>query len=157
MGAYLLQQDFILIQLCRCCCGASFCAIAVWHSINSAEAMLFDAVIESLYIGTYINIGYDSLQLRHNGRDSVSNHQPHHCLLNRLFRRRSNKTSKLRVTGLCEGNSPGTDEFPAQRASNVENAFIWWLNHVNVTLYRCRACCHKIHTLNNFCFHIMRL
>ena len=26
------------------------------------------------------------------------------------------KTSKLRVTGLCEGNSPVTGEFPAQRA-----------------------------------------
>ena len=44
---------------------------------------------------------------RPNGRDSVSNHQPHHCLLNRLFRRRSKKTSKLRVTGLCVGNSLG--------------------------------------------------
>ena len=40
----------------------------------------------------------------HNERDSVSNHQPHDCLLNRLFRRRSKKTSKLRVTGLCAGN-----------------------------------------------------
>ena len=29
-------------------------------------------------------------------------------------------TSKLRVTGLCEGNSPVTGEFPAQRASNAE-------------------------------------
>ena len=38
----------------------------------------------------------------------VSNHQPRDCLLNRLFRRRSKKTSKLRVTGLCEGNSPVT-------------------------------------------------
>ena len=28
------------------------------------------------------------------------------------------KTSKLRVTSLCEGNSPVTGEFPAQRASN---------------------------------------
>ena len=37
---------------------------------------------------------------------SVSNHQPHDCLLNRLFTRRSKKTSKLRVTGLCERNSP---------------------------------------------------
>ena len=45
-----------------------------------------------------------SLQWRHNERDGVSNHQPHDCLLNRLFRRRSNKTSKLRVTGLCAGN-----------------------------------------------------
>ena len=46
-----------------------------------------------------------SLHWRHNGYDSVSNHQPHDCLLNRLFRRRSKKTSKLRVTGLCAGNS----------------------------------------------------
>ena len=30
-------------------------------------------------------------------------------------RRRSKKASKLRVTGLCEGNSPLTGEFPAQR------------------------------------------
>ena len=54
------------------------------------------------------------LQWRHNGRDSVSNHQPHDCLLNGLFKRRSKKTSKPRVTGLCVGNSPGTGEFPAQ-------------------------------------------
>ena len=37
--------------------------------------------------------GVDSLQWRHNERDGVSNHQPHDCLLNRLFRRRSKKTS----------------------------------------------------------------
>ena len=43
--------------------------------------------------------------MRHNGRDSVSNHQLRDCLLNRLFRRRPKKTSKLRVTGLCAGNS----------------------------------------------------
>ena len=42
------------------------------------------------------------LQWRHNGCDGVSNHQPHGCLLNHLFGRRSKKTSKLRVTGhLC--------------------------------------------------------
>ena len=46
-----------------------------------------------------------TLQWRHNRRDSVSNRQRLDCLLNRLFRRRSKKTSKLRVTGLCEGNS----------------------------------------------------
>ena len=61
------------------------------------------------------------LQWRHNGRDSVSNHQPHDCLLNRLFRCRSRKTSKFLVTGLCAGNSPGTGEFPAQMARNAEN------------------------------------
>ena len=62
-----------------------------------------------------------SSQWRHNEHNGVSNHQPHHCLLNRLFRRRSKKTSKLRITGLCAGNSPVTGEFPAQMASNVEN------------------------------------
>ena len=58
-----------------------------------------------------------TLQWRHNGRNTVSDHQPYDCLLNRLFRRRSKKTSKLRVTGLCAVNSPGTGEFPAQMAS----------------------------------------
>ena len=54
------------------------------------------------------------LQWRHNGRDGVSNHQPNDCLLNRLFRRRSKKTAKFRVTDLCAGNSPVTGEFPAK-------------------------------------------
>ena len=56
----------------------------------------------------------------HNGHHSVSNHQPYECLLKRLFRCRSKKTPKLRITGLCAGNSPGTGEFPAQIASNTE-------------------------------------
>ena len=56
-------------------------------------------------------------------------------LLNRLFRRRSKKTSKLRVTGLCAGNSPGTGEFPAQMASYAENVSIWWCHHVDVNLF----------------------
>ena len=66
-----------------------------------------------------------TLQWRHNGRDSVSNHQPHDCLLNGLFRRRSKETWKLRVTGLCVGNSPGTGEFPAQMASNCPYIVMW--------------------------------
>ena len=36
---------------------------------------------------------------------------------------------KLRVTGLCEGNSPVTGEFPAQKASYAENVSIWWRHH----------------------------
>ena len=68
----------------------------------------------------------NTLWWRHNWHDSVSNHQPHDCLLNRLFRRRLKKTSKLRVTGLCAGNSPVPGEFPAQMASNAENVSIWW-------------------------------
>ena len=55
-----------------------------------------------------------TLHWRHNDHSGVSNHQPHGCLLNRLFRRRSKETSKL----------------PAQRASYAENASIWWRHHV---------------------------
>ena len=92
-----------------------------------------------------------TLQWRHNERDGVSNHQPHDCLLNLLFRRRSNKASKLRVTGLRAWNSPVTGEFPAQMASNAENVSIWWrrfyffntvLKETNVTfvLKNCTKC-----------------
>ena len=74
-----------------------------------------------------------TLQWRHNGLDGVSNHQPDQCLLIRLFRRRSKKTSKLRVTGPCVGNSPGTGEF-SQMASNAENVSIWWCHHEDILL-----------------------
>ena len=67
-----------------------------------------------------------ALRWRHNEHGGVSNHQPHDCYPKRLFKRRSKKSSKLRVTGLCGGNSPVTGEFPAQRASNAENVSIWW-------------------------------
>ena len=63
------------------------------------------------YIQHRFNTGR-SLRWRHNGRDSVSNHQPHHCLLNCLFRCRLKKTSKLRVTGRCVGSSPGPVNSP---------------------------------------------
>ena len=39
------------------------------------------------------------------------------------------QTSKLRVTGLCAGNSPVTGEFPAQMASDAENVSIWRRHH----------------------------
>ena len=62
----------------------------------------------------------------------VSNHQPHHCLLNCLFGHRSKKTSKLWITGLCARNSLVTGEFPAQMASNTENVSIWWCHHASI-------------------------
>ena len=78
---------------------------------------------------THIPVVPNALEWCHNGCDGVLNHQPHDCLLNRLFRRRSKKTSKLRVTGLCKGNPPVTGGFPSQRASNAENFSIWWRHH----------------------------
>ena len=65
----------------------------------------------------------------------------------------SKKTSKLRVTGLCVGNSPGTGEFPAQKASNAENVSIWWRHHVmratGVYLYKLTTIqCHCMQNAN---------
>ena len=79
--------------------------------------------------------GPATLQWRHIGRDGVSNHQPYDCLRSRLFGCRSKKTSKPRVTGLCAGNFPGTDDFPAQMASNAESVSIWWRHHDQQTWY----------------------
>ena len=74
---------------------------------------LTGAVLKDVYMihrvspfGILTTTNSGTLQWSHNGRDGVQNHQPHDCLLNRSFRRRSNKTLKLRVTGLCVGNSP---------------------------------------------------
>ena len=76
-----------------------------------------------------------TLQWCHNEHDGFSKHQPHDCLLNRLFRSRSKKTSKLSITGLCEGYSPVIIEFPVRRASNAENAAICWPHHdISLTL-----------------------
>ena len=101
------------------------CAIPKDQNIHHNAIASYEVTLEYV-TNMQDGIPITSLQWRHNRRDSVSNHQPHDCLFNRLFRRRSKKASKLRVTGLCAGNSPGTGEFPAQMASNAENVSIWW-------------------------------
>ena len=74
-----------------------------FHLMRSPAGPWFKMQTILLAIGIRIVM---TLQWRHNKCDGFSNHQPHSCLLNRLFRHRSKKTSKLCVTGLCAGNSP---------------------------------------------------
>ena len=95
------------------------CEITPGHCINSRVHQWWKGYVgwwEGCVSITLINLFpkfvYIALQWRHNGHDGVSNHQPHYCLLNRLSRRRSKKTPKLRVIGLRAGNSPVTGEFP---------------------------------------------
>ena len=111
------QPYLIIHQLC------------VLHQTSSFSVFLYFSTYLLPAISGTTQVG-NSLWWRHNGCDSVSNPQLHHCLHNRLFRRRSKKTSKLHVTGICEGNSPETGEFPAQMARNAENVSIWWRHHV---------------------------
>ena len=67
----------------------------------------------------------------------LKRHVAHVRSLKRLFRRRSKKTSKLCITGLCKGNSPVTGEFPSQRASDAENVSIWWRHRGSADLLAC--------------------
>ena len=59
------------------------------------------------------------LRWRHNGRDGVSNHQPHDCLHSRVFRRRSK--------AMLHQSSA------SQKVSNAENVSIQWCHRVNHT------------------------
>ena len=86
-----------------------------------------------LFAGTYYMNSVTKISVPWHYNDVIMSTMTSHItslkiffLLNRLFRRRSKKTSKLRVTGLCTGNSPVTGEFPAQKNSNAENICIWW-------------------------------
>ena len=94
----------------------SFCKCQLIFSIMTGYLLWF--------ISKCMNLHTSALPWRHNERGGVSNHQHHDCLLNCSFKCRSKETSKLRVIGLCEGNSPVTGEFPTQRASNEENDVI---------------------------------
>ena len=114
-----------------------------WHPDNLLNN-LFEVTIKAiltLIISTLITsqkarkagwVALSSLQWRHNEGGSVSNNQRLHCLLNCRI---SKKTSKLRITDLCVGNSPVTGEFPAQKASNAENVSIWWRHHNDATMW----------------------
>ena len=64
------------------------------------------------------NTAVHPLQWRHDERDGVSNHQPHDCLLSRLF-----------LAG----------EFPAQMASNAEKVSIWW-RHYELLQWHWKVC-----------------
>ena len=119
---------------------------ACWHTLHTLRKLSLKAPILSdrllgdkpsqesmltVFTDVYMrHWGMGVLQWRRNGHDGVLNHQPLDCILNRLLGADKKKTSKLRIPGLCVGNSPVIGEFPAQRASNAENVSIWWCHHV---------------------------
>ena len=118
--------------------------VCINHTLHAIATNYLNSLsIREYYLIGFVNSKWQcntALRWRHYERDGVSNHRRLGRFLNRLFVRRSKKTSKLRVTGLCEGNSPVTGEFPSQRASNAENVSIWWRHHgsppTNKCLYR---------------------
>ena len=91
-----------------------------------------------IFIHTRWHVSNRSSQWGHNGRDGVSNHHRRDCLLYRLFRRRSKKTSKFGVIRIW----PVTGEFSTQMASNTENVAIWYRHHV-IKIFMRDAYAHK--------------
>ena len=56
-----------------------------------------------------------ALRWRHNEQDSVSNHQPHHCLLNRLLRADQSSASLAFVRGIHRGPVNSPHKWPVTR------------------------------------------
>ena len=78
-----------------------------WNKFNTTRLPLWYWIyfrrITNMYLYFSVENKDLTLQWHHNGRNGISNHQPHDCFLNHLFRRRSKKTSKICITGLCAG------------------------------------------------------
>ena len=79
-----------------------------WEYCNWGMGLLPSTIV----IAIRVRVHHNTLHWRHNDHDGVLNHQPHGCLLDRLFRRKSKEASKTRVTGLCAGKSPGPVNSP---------------------------------------------
>ena len=64
-------------------------------------------------------IAWNSLRWRHNGRDGIWNHQPHPCLLNRLFgvdqRKHQSSASLAFVWGIHRGPVNTPHKWPVTR------------------------------------------
>ena len=127
--------DYLMLGICGLIKPDAMEKLMSFHAIIHSHVIIYNKslqhwiILHCLYHGCWCS--GSALRWHRNGHGGVSNHQPRHCLLNHLFGCRSKKTSKLRVTGLCAGNSLVPGEFPAQMASNAENVSIWWRHHRN--------------------------
>ena len=92
---------------------------------------------------------YCKLQWRHNKRDGVLNHRCIDCLLNPLFERRSKKTSKLRVTSLCEGDPPDKGPLTRKKMLPFDDVIITCRCHqwLTVQYHLQTKCCLQSQTL----------
>ena len=124
---------------------ADLCRQMASLGLNELTGRVMSAELDTFIVYTFLWTpmmyhrdcpGYviQAIPWRHNERDGVSNHQPHDCLRNRLFKWRSKKTPKLRITGLCAHKGPVTREmFPfddvnvkwAIRYQKISWAFGW--------------------------------
>ena len=101
---------------CVKCRSASRIMRSVFCPLNSKKWKFNVFIcIHLIWICWFRFVVWGILQLDHNECNGISNHRRLDCLLNRLIKHRSKKTSKLRVIGLCEGNPPVTHTGPVTR------------------------------------------
>ena len=93
-----------------------------------------------------------SLQCRQNERGGVPNHLRLNCLINRLFSRTSTKISKLRVSGLCEGNP--LIMIPLTHGQKRGIFFhIWWRHHILIVMLYWKWLC-RYSTVTSYAFGV---
>ena len=113
----------------------------IWYSFSWMNIVVY-------WQKSHIKAWVYSLHWRHNGQDSVSIHQPHECLFDRLFRRRSKKyqssTSLAFVWGIHRRpvNSPHKwpvtrkmftlddvimDAYYINKLTDVLDGYVWYL------------------------------
>ena len=91
-----------------------------------------------LFVNICCNISWYPLHWHHNEHDGVSNHWRLRFFYLTFYSGRDQRIYQSSVSlCLCEGNSPVTSDFPTQKASNVENASIWWCHHVHKSIWTC--------------------
>ena len=105
------------------------------HMVEWSFCLRFVKHIDSLFVFPWFSLLNNHINSSHCNDDIMSALASQITSLTTVCstvysRRGSKKTSKLRVTGLCAGNSPVTVEFPALRASNMKNVSIWSRYHV---------------------------
>ena len=94
----------------------------LWESDVSPRTWVTVKIIRNTY-------SLIALQWHHNEHDDVSNHQPHRCLLKRLFKAQIKENIKAPRHWPLWGEFTGGRWIPTQRASNAENVPIWWRHH----------------------------
>ena len=93
-------------------CFHGFPLTLLYCDFYGVSDVTLDAWAKTTHINVYKNRTIRTFHWRHNGCDGVLIHQRPDCLFNRLFRRRSKKIPKPRVTSLCADYSPVTGEYP---------------------------------------------
>ena len=101
------------------------------NSVQTSNLNNQFTVTSTVHFYTYVD-DYNATKFWKSSRSHFAvNHRCRGCVLNHLFRRRSQKTySKLCINDFCDENPPLTGGFSSQRASNTEYVSIWWRHHV---------------------------